>query len=142
MPESAIFISYAREDFDAARTLKSSLDAAGFLVWFDLDQLGPGDTFDLKIQDYVQRCSLFLPLLSRNTEARVEGFFHREWNYALDRDKGIDKNTPFIVPVAIDDNLQLATLPRRFREINITKLPGGRPNPDFIERLKQIGSRP
>jgi hypothetical protein len=44
MPEGAIFISYAREDFDAARTLKSALDAAGFSVWFDLDQLGPGDT--------------------------------------------------------------------------------------------------
>jgi hypothetical protein len=141
MPEGAIFISYAREDLDAARTLKSTLDAAGFSVWFDLDQLGPGDTFDLKIQDYVRRCSLFLPLLSRNTEARTEGFFRREWNYALDRDKGIDQSTPFIIPVAIDDNLQLMTLPRRFREINITKLPAGRPSPDFVEKLKGIGGR-
>jgi hypothetical protein len=141
MPEGAIFISYAREDFDAARSLKSGLDAAGFAVWFDLDQLGPGDSFDLKIQDYVKRCSLFLPLLSGNTAARTEGFFRREWNYALDRDKGIDQGTPFIVPVAIDDNLQLATLPGRFREINITKLPGGRPSPDFVERLKRIGAR-
>jgi hypothetical protein len=141
MPEAAIFISYAREDFDAARTLKSGLDAAGFPVWFDLDQLGPGDTFDLKIQDYVQRCSLFLPLLSRNTEARTEGFFRREWNYALDRDKSFDQSTPFIIPIVIDDNLQLTALPRRFREINITKLPGGQPSPDFVEKLKRIGGR-
>jgi hypothetical protein len=139
MPEGAIFISYAREDLGAARMLKSVLDAAGLSVWFDLDQLGPGDTFDLKIQDYVQRCSLFLPLLSSHTEARNEGFFRREWNYALDRDKGIDHGTPFIIPVAIDNNLQFTTLPRRFREINITKLPGGRPTSDFVERLKQIG---
>ena len=141
MPEGALFISYAREDLDAARTLKSTLDAAGFSVWFDLDQLGPGDTFGQKIQDYVRRCSLFLPLLSRNTEARSEGFFRREWNYALDRDKGIDESSPFIVPIAIDDNLQLATLPQRFRDINITKLPGGLASPDFIERLKRIGGR-
>jgi TIR domain/SIR2-like domain len=141
MPEGAIFVSYAREDLDAARTLKSALDEAGLPVWFDLDRLGPGDTFDLKIQDYVKRCSLFLPLLSPNTEARTEGFFRREWNYALDRDKGIDQGTPFIIPVAIDDNPQLTTLPRRFREINITKLPGGRPSPDFVERLKHIGGR-
>jgi hypothetical protein len=139
MPEGAIFISYAREDLDAARMLKSALDGAGLSVWFDLDRLGPGDTFDLKIQDYVQRCSLFLPLLSRNTESRTEGFFRREWNYALDRDKSIDQGTPFIIPVAIDDYPQLATLPRRFREINITKLAGGRPSPDFVERLKHIG---
>jgi hypothetical protein len=141
MPEGAIFISYARVDLAAAQTLKSALDAVGLPVWFDLDRLGPGDTFDLKIQDYVQRCSLFLPLLSRNTEARTEGFFRREWSYALDRDKGIDQGTPFIIPVAIDDYLQLTTLPRRFREINVTKLPGGRPHPDFVERLKHIGGR-
>jgi len=80
-------------------------------------------------------------LLSRNTEARSEGFFRREWNYALDRDKGSDESSPFIVPIAIDDNLQLATLPQRFRDINITKLPGGLASPDFIERLKRIGGR-
>jgi hypothetical protein len=141
MPEGAIFVSYAREDLDAARALKSALDAVGLTVWFDLDRLGPGDTFDLKIQDYVQRCSLFLALLSRNTEARTEGFFRREWNYALDRDKGIDQSVPFIVPVAIEENVQLKTLPRRFREINVTELPGGQPTLEFIERLKRIGAR-
>src|SRR5215472_115931 len=87
MPEGAVFISYAREDLAAARMLKRALDSAGLSVWFDLDRLGPGDTFDLKIQDCVRRCSMFMPLLSRNTEARTEGFFRREWNYALDRDK-------------------------------------------------------
>ncbi|HWX34483.1 MAG TPA: toll/interleukin-1 receptor domain-containing protein [Steroidobacteraceae bacterium] len=137
----AIFISYAREDFDAARTLKSALDAVGLPVWFDLDRLGPGDTFKVKIQDYVERCSLFLPLLSRNTEARTEGFFRREWNYALDRDKGIDQRLPFIIPIAIDDNLKLKTLPRRFRDIEITKLPGGRPSAEFVEQLKRAGGR-
>jgi hypothetical protein len=141
MPEGAIFISYAREDFDAACRLKSALDAAGFSVWFDLDRLGPGDTVDLKIRDCIQRCSLFMPLLSHNTETRTESFFRREWSYALDRDKGIDQSTPFIVPVEIDDDLQLATLPRRFREINIIKLLGGRPSPDFIEWLKRVGAQ-
>jgi hypothetical protein len=141
MPDGAIFISYAREDFDAARTLKSALDAVGLPVWFDLDRLGPGDTFKVKIQDYVERCSLFLPLLSRNTEARTEGFFRREWNYALDRDKGIDQRLPFIIPIAIDDNLKLKTLPRRFRDIEITKLPGGRPSAEFVEQLKRAGGR-
>jgi hypothetical protein len=141
MPNGAIFISYAREDLDAARTLKSALDAAGLPVWFDLDRLEPGDSFDRKIQDYVQRCSLFLPLLSRNTEARAEGFFRREWSYALDRDKDIDQRTPFIMPVAIDDGLQLKALPKRFRDIIVATLPGGRPSSDFIERLKRAGGQ-
>jgi hypothetical protein len=141
MPEGAIFVSYAREDLAAVRTLKNALDAAGLTVWFDYDRLAAGDTFDLKIQDNIKRCSLFLPVLSRATEARREGFFRREWNYALDRDKGIDQATPFIIPVAIEENLQLASLPPRFREINITRMPEGRPTAEFIEQLKQIGGR-
>jgi hypothetical protein len=77
-------------------------------------------------------------VLSHNTEARTEGFFRREWRYALDRDLDIDPSTPFIIPVGIDDTAQFTTLPRRFREIHITGLPEGRPTPEFIEQPKRI----
>jgi TIR domain/Caspase domain len=141
MPEGAIFISYAREDLAAVRARKNALDAAGLTVWFDFDRIRAGDAFDLETQKYIQRCSLFLPVLSRNTEARTEGFFRREWRYALDRDLGIDPSTPFIIPVAIDETVEFTTLPRRFHEIYITKLAEGRPTPEFIEQLKRIGCR-
>jgi hypothetical protein len=141
MPDGAIFISYAREDLAVVRALKEALEEAGFTVWFDFDRLGAGDTFDPKIQSNIRRCSLFLPVLSRGTEARTEGFFRREWRYALDRDLDIDPGTAFIVPVAIDDTPEFTTLPRRFREINITPLPAGRPTPQFIDQLKRIGGR-
>jgi hypothetical protein len=141
MPADAIFISYAREDIAAVRTLKAALDAAGLTVWFDFDRLAAGDSFDLKIQDHIRRCSLFLPVLSHNAEARSEGFFRREWRYALDRDLGIDPGRPFIVPVAIDDTINIAGLPRRFREINLTAAPEGRPSAEFIAHLKRIGAR-
>jgi len=139
MPRGAIFISYAREDTAAVRTLKEALDAAGLTVWFDFDRLGAGDSFDLKIHQNIRRCSLFIPVLSRNTQARAQGFFRREWHYALDRDLEIDPSQPFIVPVAIDDTVDVATLPRRFREINITAAPEGRPSAEFIAQLKRIG---
>jgi hypothetical protein len=141
MPDGAIFISYAREDLAVVRALKEALEEAGLTVWFDFDRLGAGDTFDPKIQSNIRRCSLFLPVLSRGTEARTEGFFRREWRYALDRDLDIDPGTAFIIPVAIDDTPEFTTLPRRFREINITPLPAGRPTPQFIDQLKLIGGR-
>jgi hypothetical protein len=141
MPDDAIFISYAREDLAVVRALKEALEEAGLTVWFDFDRLGAGDTFDPKIQSNIRRCSLFLPVLSRGTEARTEGFFRREWRYALDRDLDIDPGTAFIIPVAIDDTPEFTTLPRRFREINITPLPAGRPTPQFIDQLKRIGGR-
>ncbi|MBV8888629.1 MAG: toll/interleukin-1 receptor domain-containing protein [Alphaproteobacteria bacterium] len=139
MPQGAIFLSYAREDIDAVRRLKSGLDEAGLTVWFDFDRLEAGDSFDLKIQNNIRQCSLFVPVLSRNTEARVEGFFRREWNYALDRDKNIDPGVRFITPVVIDDTSSFAMVPPRFRDINITSLPEGRPTPEFVAQLKRFG---
>jgi hypothetical protein len=138
MPEGAIFISYAREDLEEVRVLKSALDAAGLSVWFDFDRLAAGDTFDRKIRHYIRHCSLFMPVLSHHTEARNEGFFRREWRYALDRDLDIDPENPFIIPVVIDDTLNFSSLPDRFREVQITALPAGRPKAEFIARLKQI----
>jgi CHASE2 domain-containing sensor protein len=141
MPEGAIFISYAREDLAAVRTLKNCLAAAGLTVWFDFDRIAAGDAFDHTIHDNINRCSLFVPVLSRNTEARSEGFFRREWHYALDRDLGFAPDAPFIIPVAVDDTVRFNTLPQRFRELHITILPEGRGTPEFVDRLKQISKR-
>jgi hypothetical protein len=141
MPDGAIFISYVRADLAVVLALKEDLEKAGLSVWLDLDRIGAGDTFDPKIQNNIRRCSLFLPVLSRNTEARTEAFFRREWRYALDRDLDIDPGTPFIIPVAIDDTREFTTLPRRFREVHITAAPEGRAPPEFINRLRRIGGR-
>jgi hypothetical protein len=141
MPEGAIFISYAREDLAAVRTLKSTLQAAGMTVWFDLDQIRAGDTWDLKIRENIRHCSLFLAVLSRATETRIEGVFRREWSYALDRDRGIHPGTPFIIPIVIDDTPKFTTVPQRFNDINVTPLPAGQPTLEFIDRLRLIEGR-
>jgi len=141
MPEGAIFISYAREDLAAVRTLKSALDAAGLIVWFDLDRIRAGDTWDLKIRENIRHCALFLAVLSRTTETRIEGVFRREWSYALDRDRDIHPATPFIIPVAIDDTSKFNIVPQRFNDIHITPLPAGQPTPEFIDYLRLIETR-
>jgi hypothetical protein len=141
MPADAIFVSYAREDLLAVRALTDVLETAGLSVWFDMNRLNAGDSFDLKILQNIRRCSLFIPVLSRNTQARAHGFFRREWHYALDRDIEIDPSQPFIVPVAIDDTVDIGTLPRRFREINIAAASDGRPSAELVAQLKAISGR-
>jgi len=141
MPEGAIFISCAREDLAAARTLERVLEAAGLTVWFNVDPIAAGDILDLKIHHNIQHSPLFLALLSRNTEARTEGFFRREWHYALDRDLCMAEGNAVHHPGGHDETSQFATLPARFREILITRLPGGHPTPEFIDQLKGIISR-
>jgi hypothetical protein len=54
MPDGAIFISYAREDFDVACNLWASMEAAGISAWFDREQLMAGADFETKIRDNIQ----------------------------------------------------------------------------------------
>jgi len=139
MPENAIFISYAREDLPAVQRLKAAMDAAGLVTWFDLDRLESGDDYDRKIHANIGRCSYFVPIVSANTQRRFEGYFRREWSYAVDRSRNIAEGAVFILPVCIDDTPEAdALVPEKFRSLHISRLPGGEPTPDFLRRLQEL----
>ena len=141
MPEHAVFISYAREDLPAVQRMKSAMDAAGITTWFDLDRLEGGDDYDRKIRNNIARCSYFMPVISSTTQRRHEGYFRREWSYAVDRSRGIAEGAVFILPVCIDDTPEAdALVPERFQALHITRMPGGEPAPDFLQRLKDLFS--
>src|SRR4051812_15694691 len=76
-PGKAVFLSYAREDADAARRIAEALRAAGIEVWFDETELGGGDAWDQKIRKQIKDCALFMPVISAQTNARREGYFRR-----------------------------------------------------------------
>ena len=44
-PANAVFLSYAREDADAARRIAEAVRAAGLAVWFDGNELHSGPWF-------------------------------------------------------------------------------------------------
>jgi hypothetical protein len=133
----------AREDLPAVQELKAGLEAAGLPVWFDSDRLKPGDNFNPQIEQYISKgCSCFLAVISRNTERRHEGYFRREWNVALERDKGIYFERKFIVPVVVDDTVEPSAVPPRFAQLNYTWLPRGKVTPMFARELREIVSGP
>ena len=139
MADHAVFISYAREDLPAVQHLKAALDAAGIRVWFDIDRLEGGDDFARKIRGNVSRCGYFIPVISANTQRRVEGWFRREWNWAVDRSEGMATGARFILPVCIDDTPEEGALvPEQFLKTHWTRLPGGHVAPDMAERLKEL----
>jgi hypothetical protein len=139
MPDNAVFISYAREDLAAVQRLKAGLDAAGIRTWFDLERLEGGDDYDRKIQRNVARCSYFIPVVSATTERRLEGYFRREWSYAIDRTRNMAEGAIFILPVCVDAIDQgAARVPDKFRAVHMTQLPGGEPTAGFVERLKEL----
>lgn len=134
-----VFLSYAREDADYARELRTGLEEAGIKVWFDQESLRSGDSFHPKIEQCITRdCSCFIAIISRTTEQRHEGYFRREWNLAVERDKGIHHTKRFILPVVVDNTLEPMAVPKRFSDLNYTWLPGGRVTPVFVRDVKQI----
>ena len=63
-PSKAVFLSYAREDADAARRLADALRAFGVEVWFDRSELRGGDAWDQRIRRQIKECALFMPIIS------------------------------------------------------------------------------
>jgi hypothetical protein len=139
MPDNAVFISYAREDLPAVQQIKAGLEAAGITVWFDMDRLEVGDDYDRKIQRNIARCSYFIPVVSANTQRRLEAYFRREWSYAIDRVRNMADGALFILPVTIDATTAAeALVPDRFKALHFTLLPGGAVPTEFVQRLSDF----
>jgi hypothetical protein len=136
MPDNAVFISYAREDLAAVQLIKAGLEAAGITTWFDFDRLEVGDDYDRKIQRNIARCSYFIPVVSATTQRRLEGYFRREWSYAIDRVRNMADGALFILPVTIDaTSAAEALVPDKFKALHFSHLPGGEVQADFAQRL-------
>jgi len=139
MPDQAVFISYSREDLAAVQRIKAGLEAAGISTWFDIDRLEGGDDYDRKIQRNIARCSYFIPVISQNTERRLEAYFRREWSYALDRARNMADGALFILPVTLDvTSAAEALVPERFRALHFTALADGEVTPEFSRRLLEL----
>jgi hypothetical protein len=139
MPDNAVFISYSREDLPAVQQIKAGLEAAGVTTWFDMDRLEGGDDYDRKIQRNIARCSYFIPVVSANTQRRLEGYFRREWSYAMDRVRNMADGALFILPVTIDGTTAAdALVPDKFKALHFSQLPGGRVPEEFAQRLRDF----
>jgi TolB-like protein/Flp pilus assembly protein TadD len=105
-------------------------------VWFDQTQLRGGDAWDQQIRRQIRECALFVPIISLNSQSRLEGYFRREWRLAADRTHDMADGKPFLVPVVIDDiNEADAQVPESFRTLQWTQLPAGETPPAFVERI-------
>src|SRR6266436_9067531 len=140
-PSHAVFLSYASQDAKAAQRICEALRAAGIGVWIDQSALRGGDVWDQTIRKQIKTCFLFLPVISRHTHERDEGYFRLEWKLAVDRSHFMTTNKAFLLPVVVDDTRENdENVPDRFREIHWTRLPGGETQPAFVERVRRLVS--
>ncbi|HEY2534351.1 MAG TPA: TIR domain-containing protein [Xanthobacteraceae bacterium] len=138
-PNKAIFISYAKQDAEAAANICAALRNAGIEVWFDQSELRGGDAWDAAIRRQIKTCALVIPIISTNTQGRAEGYFRLEWKLAIDRSHLMAQDRPFLIPVVIDDTSEGdERVPDRFREVQWTRLPHGVPTPAFVDRMTRL----
>jgi len=142
-PTPAVFLSYASQDAEAAQRICDALRAAGIEVWFDRNELGGGDAWDQKIRRQIRECTLFVPILSRTTQARREAYFRLEWKLADERTHLMAKGTPFLLPITIDETTERGALvPDSFVAVQWTKAPGGELPASFCQRVRRFMAEP
>jgi TolB-like protein len=135
----AIFISYAKQDAEAAARICDALRAVGIEVWFDQSELRGGDAWDAAIRRQIKTCALIIPVISANTQGRSEGYFRLEWKLAIDRSHLMAQDRAFLVPVVIDDTPEGdERVPDKFREVQWTRFPNGVTTPAFVARIAKL----
>lgn len=101
-----IFISYCRKDEKTAADMASQFNENYIEYFLDNHEMETGSFLDRTIQEAIERCCIFLPIVSNNLSSGT-AYFCKEWNYAIDKGK-------IIIPVFkefVDQNMFLPCNP-------------------------------
>ncbi|MCK9606800.1 MAG: toll/interleukin-1 receptor domain-containing protein [Methylomonas sp.] len=141
MRSGAVFLSYAHEDEAAVLFIKNAFEKAGIEVWFDKNPsaLRVGDNFKTRIKTNIEQCSLFVPIISRNTLTQERRFFRFEWKFAQECTDFYPDNRRFIMPLAIDDTpADDPNLDDYIRELHWERLQNGQCRAEFLAEIKNL----
>jgi len=103
-PESfyRIFLCYGSEDENEVRELCARLKSDGFDVWFDEDELLPGQCWELKIREALRRSQAVIVCFSRKSVGKT-GFVQKERRMALDLADERPQDSVFLIPARLDE---------------------------------------
>jgi hypothetical protein len=148
MPKNGVFISYCRTDASGhpsrdqkvAMAIRDALEARNIDVWFDQRALEGGTDYERDIKRYIKTCSIFMPLVSETTESRREGYFRKEWDWAVERlSYFTGSGAEFLFPVVLDNvSFSNARIPERFKTPQCVRLVDDTPNAEFLNRVETL----
>jgi TIR domain/SIR2-like domain len=123
------FLCYAAEDREAIEAIGAALQERGVAIWRDKQNLRTGENWDRVLVDVIsKRADYVVVIQSPNMTNRVEGYFRKEIEVALDRFSKFDKSFLFVLPVALHGGTLLPELEKLHVDIEVTTEAG-------IERL-------
>jgi TIR domain-containing protein/SIR2-like protein len=132
-----VFVSYASDDLPFAKAIAAALAAEGLDVWFDKQELGSGDDFQRKIISAIDRCAVFVPVISKACGERRR-FFFSEWRAAIEVSKKAGWTSHFLMPVIIDDvAYDDENVPGEFRQLHWERVGPEGPARKWVEDVRQ-----
>ena len=99
-PRPRVFISYAREDDDLARTTLNALRKANFETFLDTDALVGGERWDDRIRDEINAADFTLVLYSPALCRKIDSYVNKEIHLARERGHSI-RGGRFLIPLRI-----------------------------------------
>lgn len=97
-----VFISYAKEDEEAARRLYSDLMQVGVDAWLDEKALLPGQDWKKEIRLAISKSDFLVILLSTRAVNKT-GYFQKEIRVALEEADECPEGQIFIIPVRLEE---------------------------------------
>ena len=97
-----VFLSYVREDLDAAERLCEALRGLRRTVWFDRDSLRGGQWWKREIKEAIRAADFFLPLLSDRSVTK-RGTVQWEMREALQIVEESPPGRVFVIPVRLEE---------------------------------------
>ncbi|MEJ2004643.1 MAG: toll/interleukin-1 receptor domain-containing protein [Cyclobacteriaceae bacterium] len=136
--QDIVFLSYASEDKALVHRIYEIMSHRDVDVWFD-DRGGidHGDDFSQRITDAMDRSSIIIPVLSKNSNSPDHSgrYYLREWQYAVElkNKKGVKIN-----PVIIDDLMDNSPghVPNEFWTLDYKKIESDMDFEQLAESIK------
>ncbi len=113
-----VFISYAREDTEAANRLYNDLKMAGLEPWLDTQSLLAGQDWKISIKEAIRNSRYFIPLLSTNSVEKI-GYVQKELKEALEVADEFPPSKIFVIPVRINDCKVIDEKVRRWNMVDL-----------------------
>ena len=98
----SLFLSYARLDGQQVEAIYQMLSAQGYKPWMDVHDILGGEDWNRAINVAIDRCELFLPILSNNSVSR-RGMILKEVRRALDKWNEMLPDDIYMIPLRLDD---------------------------------------
>lgn len=136
----SVFLSYTRSDVPALENLKKSLEEIGSIdCWYDKEKLNPGDIWKREIISNIRKADIFMPLISANSLDHENGYVQKEWTEGINTSL-CRPDAKFLIPVVIDDSKLYGEKIKNIfgSDINMTRIPEGKPNQEFLDDIKKI----